>query len=174
MKTTFILLFALCFGVQNPQKQTIKMDDVNKIQETITKLFVNTDTRNWSKVESQFSPKVLLDYSSMSGNPATEVTPNEITTAWKGVLPGFTYTHHQIGNFITEINEDKAHSFCYGTATHYLEDENGNVWTVIGSYDFDLERNKDTWKITKMKFNYKYQDGNSKLIEKAINSSKTN
>lgn len=149
------------------------MEDKNKIQETITNMFVNTDQRNWKKVEAQFASKVTLDYSSMTDNPATELSPKAITTAWKTVLPGFTNTHHQIGNFITEIKDNKAHSFCYGIATHHLEDDKGNVWTVVGSYDFDLEKLDDHWKITSMTFNYKYQDGNSELIEKAIENVKS-
>ena len=150
------------------------MEDSNNIQETITKMFINSDTGNWEEVEVQFAPKVILDYGSMTGNPATKVSPKEITTGWKTVLPGFTNTHHQIGNFITKINGNKAHTLCYGTATHFLEDDNGNVWTVVGSYDFDLKKMNGHWKITAMKFNYKYQDGNSKLIEKAIQNVKSN
>lgn len=148
------------------------MNDIKNIQEIVNKVFVNTDNRNWAGVEAQFARKVNLDYSSMSGQSASEVTPEQITSGWKTVLLGFTYTHHQIGNFITEINGNKAHACCYGTATHYLENENGNVWTVVGTYDFDLEKINDTWKVTSMKFNYKYQDGNSKLIEIAIDNTK--
>ena len=144
------------------------MNDIIKVQETVTKLFVNTDAKNWNGVEAQFAARVTLDYQSMTGNPASELNPKAITSAWKTVLPGFTKTQHQIGNFITEINDTKAHVFCYGTATHYLEDENGNVWTVVGSYDFDVEKIDHQWKITKMKFNYKYQDGNTDLVQKAI------
>ncbi|WP_086030017.1 nuclear transport factor 2 family protein [Tenacibaculum holothuriorum] len=169
----FIIILSL-FGCQQPQKNNTIMNETIAIEETVTKMFVNSDKRNWNTVEAQFAPKVNLDYSSMTGNPATEVSPEEITTGWKTVLPGFTYTHHQIGNFITEINDTKAHSFCYGTATHYIEDENGSVWTVVGSYDFDLEKKDNNWKITSMTFNYKYQDGNGKLIEKAIENVKSN
>ena len=150
------------------------MQDHSYIQETITKMFVNSDNRNWKEVEGQFSPKVTLDYSSMTGNPATEVSPKDITTGWKTVLPGFTSTHHQIGNFIIKVNGNKAHLFCYGTATHYLDDDSGNVWTVVGSYDFDLEKLDNSWKIKAMKFNYKYQDGNDRLVEKAIENIKSN
>ena len=150
------------------------MEEKINIQETITKLFVNSDLRVWNEVEAQFAPKVILDYSSMTGNPLAELSPKDITTGWKTVLPGFTYTHHQIGNFVIEINNRKAHSFCYGTATHYLEDDDGNVWTVIGSYDFDLEKFEGKWKITSMTFNYKYQDGNGKLSEKSIENVKSN
>ncbi len=75
---------------------------------------------------------------------------------------------HQIGNFLSEINSNQASLSCYGTATHFLENENGNVWTVIGSYDFNLEKISDQWKVSAMKFNFKYQDGNLKLIEAAL------
>ena len=150
------------------------MLDKIEIQEVVTQMFVHTDERNWKKVEEQFAPMVRLDYASMTGNPAPEVSPTDITTGWKTVLPGFTCTHHQLGNFVTDVHENTAQLFCYGTATHYLEDEAGNVWTVVGSYDFDLKKHDTHWKISAMTFNYKYQGGNQKLIEKAIESAKSN
>jgi len=166
MKRISILILLLSFvGCTNSETA---MNDTTAIQETVTQMFINTDQRNWSGVEAQFASKVTLDYASMTGNPASEVTPTEITTAWKTVLPGFASTHHQIGNFLTEINGTKAHVFCYGTATHYLEDANGNVWTVVGSYDFDLEKSDNQWNIHTMKFTFKYQDGNTSLVQKAI------
>ena len=101
---------------------------------------------------------------------AEELSPKEITDSWKAILPGFTATHHQVGNFQSSIQDEKAHVFCYGTATHFLEDENGNIWTVVGSYDFDLAQTANEWKITTMKFNFKYMDGNTGLPEKAMKS----
>ena len=142
----------------------------SQVQTTVTTLFVATDQQDWSMVEEQFADMVNLDYSSMTGNPATEISPSEITSGWKTVLPGFTHTHHQLGNFTTTIENNKAHVFVYGTASHFLEDENGNVWTVIGSYDFDLKKIGNDWKVTSMTFNYKFQDGNSGLIQKAIDN----
>ncbi|MEM6686843.1 MAG: nuclear transport factor 2 family protein [Bacteroidota bacterium] len=150
------------------------MNDTTAIHETIIQVFVNSDQRNWTGVAAQFASKVTLDYASMTGNPATALTPTDITNAWKTVLPGFTSTQHQLGNFLTEVNDTKAHVFCYGTATHYLEDENGNIWTVVGSYDFDLEKIDNQWKIHSMKFNFKYQDGNTNLVQKAIENVKNN
>ena len=45
------------------------------------------------------------------------------------------------------------------------------VWTVVGSYDIDLSF-KDQWKITKLKLNFKYQDGNCSLAEEAMENLK--
>lgn len=170
MKSLIIALVIISSTLLNAQQ----MEDYTQIQETVSKLFINTDTNNWDGVEAQFADKVTLDYSSMTGNPAAELSPKDITTAWKTVLPGFTNTHHQIGNIIIEAHENKAHLFCYGTATHYLEDDNGNIWTVVGSYDFDLVKVDNQWKISTMTFNYKYQDGNIALVTKAIERLKNN
>ncbi len=175
MRTTALILFLISLlGCQNPQERKEIMNEDRTIQETVTRVFVNTDQQNWNGVEAQFATEVILDYESMTGNPANKLNPTEITSTWKTVLPGFESTHHQIGNFLISANNDSARVFCYGTATHYLEDENGSVWTVVGSYDFDLKKAGDNWKITSMRFNYKYQEGNGALIEKAIENVKLN
>ena len=174
MRTIAILTLTLILlGCQKPQKLSDTMTNTKAIQETVARLFVNTDQKHWDGVEQQFASKVHLDYSSMTGLPAEDLSPSEITANWKAVLPGFTHTHHQIGNFIIDASETKAHVFCYGTATHYLDDENGNLWTVVGSYDFDLENIAGSWRVTRMKFNYKYQTGNSGLVALAIKNAKT-
>ncbi|WP_172826896.1 nuclear transport factor 2 family protein [Flammeovirga sp. SJP92] len=141
---------------------------MNFAEKAVTQLFIATDQQDWDKIEKIFDDQVVLDYSSMNGNPATTLTPQAITDAWKGILPGFSHTHHQLGNMISTIEGGTAEVFCYGTATHYLEDEGGNVWTVVGTYDFELELKEEAWKVTKMKFNFKYQDGNTSLPQKAI------
>lgn len=144
------------------------MEDIRQV---VTQLFVATDQRNWEKAKECFASKVVLDYSSMSGEPATELTPGEIISSWQSILPGFESTHHQLGNFLITIERDKAQTFCYGTATHYLDND---LWTVVGSYDFKLLKDpEDTWKISQMTFHFKYQSGNTSLVEKAILSVKT-
>ena len=143
--------------------------EMHNIQETINKLFIATDAQDWEGVHQCFAEKVILDYSSMTGNPAAEVTPQQITDSWKSILPGFDATHHQVGNFVIEEDGNSAKVFCYGTATHFLENDKENVWTVVGTYDFDLEKEARAWKISKMKFNFKYQSGNLNLPQLAMN-----
>ncbi|WP_459209272.1 nuclear transport factor 2 family protein [Aquimarina rhabdastrellae] len=173
MKKGIVLVF-ICsiLGCYAQEKKSNFMKEVTVIQETVSKLFISSDNSNWDEVEDLFASKVTLDYSSMNGNPATVLEPSQITDAWKTVLPGFKYTHHQLGNFITKQDQDKAHVYCYGTATHYLEDKGGNIWTVVGSYDIDLKKEEHKWQVTAMKFNFKYQDGNTTLVQKAIENAK--
>lgn len=167
MKSLLVGVLALLSFNINAQK-------MKSPTEVVTSLFIATDQNNWEEVIASFSEEVLLDYSSMTGNPAVKISPSAIVESWKGILPGFESTHHQIGNIIHTIDGNKAKVFCYGTATHYLTDENGNVWTVVGSYDFELKSDKsEGWKISVMKFNFKYQDGNTALPQKAIEKLKS-
>lgn len=141
---------------------------MNKIQEKVNSLFIATDQKDWSEVKQCFADKIILDYSSMTGQPGAETNPQQIVESWKSILPGFEYTHHQLGNFRIEEDRGSAKVFCYGTATHFLENEDENVWTVVGSYDFDLKKEGADWKISSMKFNFKYQAGNLQLPQLAI------
>ena len=130
------------------------MDKLQAI-ETVNQLFIGVDERNWEQVSKVFADTVLLDYTSMAGGEPALLTSQQIIDSWKGVLPGFDTTHHQLGNY-------------YGTATHYLANESGkNVWTVVGTYNLELSEANGVLKITGMKFNLKYMDGNSVLAQMA-------
>lgn len=143
--------------------KTQKMDK-NQIVETVNQLFIAVDDRNWEQVGKIFNDTVLLDYSSMSGGNPVQLTSAQIIDSWKGILPGFDKTHHQTGNFIVNIDSGTINVFCYGTATHYLKNEsNNNVWTVVGSYNFELIEKSNNYVVTKMKFNLKYIEGNLDL-----------
>lgn len=138
------------------------------IMETVNKLFIAVDSRDWDSVENIFDKSVSLDYTSMAGGDPAELTPDQIISSWKETLPGFDSTHHQLGNYIITIEGTDANVFCYGTATHYLENSSeNNLWVVVGSYELSLIFKNDFWRINKMKFNLKYIDGNNELPEMA-------
>ncbi len=159
------IIFGILFLIPGYQKAA----DLSSVEGTVISLFVSTDMRDWESVKASFASNVLLDYSSMTGNQASTMTPEQIIESWKGILPGFSSTHHQLGNFISSQNGKNAKVHCYGTASHFLEDPEGNLWIVVGSYDFDLVKDASgKWVITSMKFNFKYQDGNTGLPQKAM------
>jgi SnoaL-like domain len=133
----------------------------NHIIETISAIFNGADERNWAKIENSFADQVLLDYTSMAGGEPTVVTPQQITTAWKGLLPGFDRTLHKIGNF--QINQNTVHFT--GNAEHFIGSEK---WIVEGTYDISFEKIGDNIKVTAFKFNFEKQSGNTNLPAKAM------
>ncbi len=157
MKTYILAFISLVTINLNAQKMENPKDVVHQ-------LFIATDNRDWSSVMDCFAAEVRLDYSSMTGTEAVTLSPTAIVDSWKKILPGFKSTHHQIGNMMSKESLESAEVFCYGTASHYLENGKGNLWIVVGSYDFNLIKDEgNRWKISGMKFNYKYQDGNTEL-----------
>jgi hypothetical protein len=135
-----------------------------KVKETVNRLFISTDNRDWSEVSSLFASEVLFDMTSMVGGDPVTLTPQQIVTSWEKGLKPLKAIHHQTGNYIMSINQNEAEVFCYGIAFHYLPNKsNQNTRTFVGSYDFHLVKNDQRWQIDKFKFNLKYIDGNLKL-----------
>ena len=138
------------------------------IIESINKLFLGVDERDWELVSQVLGHKVFFDYTSMSGGEPAELPASQIIETWKSFLPGFDKTHHQTGNFVVSEVGGLANAVCYATAVHFLDNESkNNIWTVVGTYNFELKKDSFAWKITKMKFNLKFSDGNSKISELA-------
>ena len=134
-----------------------------RVEETINRLFIATDNRDWAAVEPCFTPVVRLDMSSVGG-PAREMEGRAIAAMWEQGLSRLQAVHHQAGNFLIRVEGDGASASCYGIASHYLPNPSGrNTRTFVGSYDFELEKNAGRWRIRAMRFNLKYVEGNPDL-----------
>ncbi|RAJ73724.1 SnoaL-like protein [Chitinophaga dinghuensis] len=131
-----------------------------QIIQQIKTLFAGADERNWEKVKSTMNNTVLLDYSSMTGNPAITLSPDDITYAWAAFLPGFDNTHHQLSDFSVSINGNEATAEYYGKADHFISTE---VWTVEGAYHTHLLLINGSWLINAQTFNFSQQSGNTAL-----------
>lgn len=151
------------------------MDNAAAIVATVTSIFIGTDEHDWLRVARSFTDQVVLDYTSMAGGQPAALTPAQIVTTWRNLLPGFAHTHHQLGNFDVQVlGAHEATAFCYGTATHYLpQPTGGNLWTVVGTYTCHLVRAGETWRVDQLKFNLKYQDGNLDLPRFAAERAKS-
>lgn len=138
--------------------------DRTRIVDTINRLFVGTDNRDWAVVKNCFAPHVLFDMSSLGAGEPRQVAPEDIVSGWEAGLKPLKSIHHQAGNHFVSVDAKKASAFCYGIASHYLPNKtNRNTRTFVGSYDFELEKDGDDWKITAFRFNLKYIDGNPDL-----------
>ena len=121
----------------------------------IIRLFAAADARDWAAVRACLAPHVRLDYTSMAGGEPATLTPEQITTAWAALLPGFDRTHHQLSDF-TDGNPVTFH----GHADHWLH---GDVWTVDGDYEASVEQIDGAWKVTTLTLHLKSQSGNTAL-----------
>ena len=132
--------------------------------ETVQNIFIGADNKDWDLCLAAFAGKVVLDYTSLNGGEPSCIDAEEIIETWRNFLPRFKSTHHQLGNFTIHAVGEHAEVYCYGTAFHYFPNSTGNnVWTVVGTYDISVQRLKDTWRVTALKFNFKFADGNLEI-----------
>ncbi len=139
----------------------------DKIIQTFSSVFAGADERDWAKVQNAMAVNVLLDYSSLSGNPAASLSSEQIIETWKGFLPGFDRTHHQLSEFEVELNQAVVNIHCRGTADHFIGRE---VWTVECTYDAELEQANGNWVVTKLAFHLLRQSGNTALPAQVLNN----
>lgn len=163
------LLIIAVSGCTSNSDQTMNVQlqqliEKERVKETVNRLFINTDNRDWTKVKSLFTPEVLFDMTSVTGGDPLTLTPQEIVDGWDKGLKALKAVHHQAGNYILDMNPEGAEVFCYGIALHYLPNKTQqNTRTFVGSYNFYLVKEGDQWLINRFKYNLKYIDGNPDL-----------
>ena len=99
---------------------------MNRVEEKVKQFFIAVDANDWQTVINCFDDYVEADYSSMNGHSAALIKANDLVDDWKAFLPGFTSTHHQLGNMIVKEEGGMASVFSYVTASHHLENEAGS------------------------------------------------
>ncbi len=136
----------------------------DRVIDIVTRLFINTDNRDWPAVKALFAPRVHFDMTSLSGGQPASLKPQEIVDGWDKGLKALKAIHHQAGNFLVNVEESEAAVFCYGVAWHYLPNKTEqNTRTFVGSYDIHLIKEDEEWKIDRFKFNLKFIDGKADL-----------
>lgn len=154
-----------------PQQSAIGIspDESRAIIDGVQQIFLGADRHDWKAVQAAFAPSVILDYESLSGEPARTQSPSDIFDAWKGFLPGFDATFHRLTNFETR-SMDGSSAVCrfYGDAVHYIADADaGEVWQVVGAYEAKLDHASEEWRVNGLRFSLGYQAGNLALPEEA-------
>ncbi|WP_405658643.1 nuclear transport factor 2 family protein [Streptomyces sp. NBC_01166] len=138
------------------------------VAETCTRMAVHADQREWDLLRGLFADKVLLDYTSLAGGEPAQFTPQEIVDAWASTLSGYDATQHLIGNQLVHIDGDRALCTASFQATHRLADAHGSpLWTLGGSYRWELARSGDRWLIDTVVMTAVWGDGNRGLSVRA-------
>lgn len=139
--------------------------DRQDIEDTVVRLFVATDRRDWASFEACLADMVILDMTSVTGGEPLHMTPTDFIAGWASGLAAIDHVHHQVGNFQVDVDGDRATAFCYGIAFHHREKiaSAAKSRTFVGSYDIHLTRTRGRWRIDLFRFNLKFVEGNREL-----------
>ncbi|WP_067466463.1 nuclear transport factor 2 family protein [Nocardia amamiensis] len=133
--------------------------------DTCTRMAWHTDHREWDALEQVFAEQVTLDYTSLNGGEPVVLAPAQIVGAWRDTLGGFASTQHLLANHLVTIDGDTAVCTASFQATHRKADAFGaSLWTLGGSYRFDLVRNDGTWRIRGVVMTALWGEGNRGLL----------
>lgn len=133
-------------------------------EDAVVQMFVATDERDWPRIEDCFTSPFTLDMTSMTGGAPAVMTPSQVAQAWSAGFEPLDHVHHQVGNFRTEINGDRALVKCYGVAFHHRRQAPGVKSRVfVGTYELHLRADPDRWRIDRLVFKLKFIDGNLDL-----------
>lgn len=139
------------------------MTEREQLIELSNKLFIYTDYKEWQKLKEDVfvDDKVYIDMTSTGAGTAADMTPDMICSMWNVGFEGLDAVHHQSGNFLVTVTNEKAEVYCYAIATHYKANATaGKTREFVGSYNIGCIKTTMGWRINSFKYNLKYVNGN--------------
>ena len=144
--------------VNNSWQQTSnKIEIIN----TVNKIALMSDLRNWEEVIAQFTNQVEFDYTSIIGGEPITIRAKLQVKEWEeSFAKSFKTTQHILGSHIVTLNSDRATCICNFQAHHvFLNPTKGQSWTLGGTYKHELTRIDNVWKVNKMKMIVNWEEG---------------
>lgn len=142
--------------------QETQLDGI-RVAQTITALICDVDLRDFEAARRLFTARVHVDYTSLWGGQPTDMTPDALIKGWRGIVPGFDATWHELGAIEVALQRDSAIAQCTVDARHWLD---GAVWQPQGRYEFELKK-ATTWRISLMRLVLEAEQGDRSLVARA-------
>jgi hypothetical protein len=140
-----------------------------KVISVVSSIPLAVDLAAYDLAEKAFAPKVVIDYTSLWGGQPNTMTPAELMTSWRGIVPGFDATWHQLGPVKAQINGNKASAGAFVDGRHWLGNK---LWRPVGNYEWDLEKLDGQWKVTRMAFKMTQEIGDRSVATQAMERAK--
>jgi hypothetical protein len=141
-----------------------------KVISVVSSIPMAVDLAAYDLAENAFAPKIVIDYTSLWGGQPSNMTPAELMTAWRGIVPGFTATWHELSNVRAIVNGDKATATAFVDGRHWLGEQ---LWRPVGNYHWDLEKIGGQWKVTRMQFAMTQEIGSRDVATQAMQAAKS-
>ena len=143
--------------------------DSARVISTVSSIPLAVDLARYDLAEAAFAPSIVIDYTSLWGGAPQRMTPAELMAAWRGLVPGFDATRHELKDVRAEIDGDRATATAFVDGRHWIE---GRLWRPIGVYRWTLERQGGAWKVTTMTFAMTHEIGDRGLVALATERAK--
>lgn len=162
---TLITTLALVSAAPAWATSTEAAIDTAQITTVVSSIPLAVDLAAYDLAEAAFADTIIIDYTSLWGGEPSTMTPAELMTAWRGIVPGFDTTFHELANVTVTVSGDTAIATADVDGRHWIGDQ---LWRPIGTYHWDLVQDDGTWKVTRMVFNMTQEIGSRDLAALAM------
>lgn len=140
-----------------------------RVISVVSSIPLAVDLAAYDLAEKAFAPQVVVDYTSLWGGKPSTMTPAELMTAWRGIVPGFDATWHEISDVKARVFGDKAEASAFVDGRHWIGDK---LWRPVGTYQWLLAKQGGTWKVTHMTFSMTQEIGDRAVATEATERAK--
>lgn len=140
-----------------------------QIRTLVSSIPLAVDRAAYDLAESAFAPEVEIDYTSLWGGEPAVMTPSALMDAWRGIVPGFDATWHELGPVTVTVNGDTATAHAFVDGRHWIGD---CLWRPVGNYHWDVAHIGNTWRVTRMEFEMTEERGDRALAAEAMERAK--
>ena len=143
--------------------------DVSRVIQLVSSIPLAVDLANYDLAEAAFAPSIVVDYTSLWGGAPQTMTPGELMTGWRGIVPGFDATFHELSDVRATITGSRAIATAHVDGRHWIGDR---LWRPVGTYHWDLEKIDGRWRVTRMVFAMTREIGDRALATEAMERAK--
>ena len=140
-----------------------------RIIQLVSSIPLAVDLANYDLAQAAFAPRITIDYTSLWGGEASVTTPAELMNAWRGIVPGFDATFHELSNVKARVNGNRAVATAFVDGRHWIGEQ---LWRPVGNYIWELEKIDGAWKVTKMTFAMTQEIGDRTIAMQAMERAK--
>ncbi len=140
-----------------------------QIRTLVSSIPLAVDRAAYDLAEAAFAPEVEIDYTSLWGGEPAVMTPSALMDAWRGIVPGFDATWHELGPVTVNVTGDTATAHAFVDGRHWIGDR---LWRPVGNYHWDVARIGNTWRVTRMEFEMTEELGDRALAAEAMERAK--
>lgn len=151
----------------------MELVDRAAITDIVTRMGWCLDRRDWDGLKALFTEQVYTDYTDLWGGEPQEATVDELLAtdrqgSWRRTMDGLEATQHLITSVLVDIDGDNASATANVIGVHRLVNPHGSpLWTVGGTYDFQLVRTAEGWRIRAITQRITWVEGNQQVLFRA-------
>jgi len=139
-----------------------RLRDHQEISNLLARYARGLDAHDWDAVQACFEPGAAFVHPG-----GVQEGGEAIVERARAALTPLTASQHLLGTIAIEVDGDTAHASTYFQAQHVRDDAPGGpLFIIAGTYDDDLVRSADGWRIRERRQTYTWRDGNPEVVRR--------